>query len=82
MGYTEWAEQVKEEIGIDAKGNPVTVTVTKKYYKIVCDNCSKTVVDTSEPNVQNQAYYTVGSGDTKKYYCGNCYNVLKATGEL
>ncbi len=78
MGYTEWTEQVEEEVGTDANGNPVVVTVTKKYYKITCDNCGKVITDTKVREGLGSGYYKVGD----KYYCENCYNVLKATGEL
>lgn len=82
MGYEEWTENVEEVVGIDKNGNPVTITTEKKYYKIICDNCGKLIVDTSNPNLTSGSYNTVGTGDNKKYYCTNCYEILKAKGEI
>ena len=78
MGYTEWTEQVEEVVGTDANGNPVTATVTVEYYEITCDNCGKVVTNTKTKEGIGSGYYKVGD----KYYCDNCYRVLKATGGL
>jgi len=80
MGYTEWTEEVEEVVGVDNEGNPITINKNVKYYKIVCDNCNKVIVDTSK-NI-NGGYNTVGTGDSKKYYCTNCYAILRAKGEI
>ena len=80
MGYAEWTESSEVQVGVDSNGEPVTVTQEVKYYKITCDNCGKVIVDTSQGIVG--AYYTVGSGDARKYYCTDCYAVLRAKGEL
>lgn len=80
MGYDEWTEDIDVQVGVDSNGNPITVKQEVKYYKITCDNCGKVIVDTSKGIVG--AYYTVGSESTKKYYCEDCYAVLRAKGEL
>ena len=74
--YEEWEEDVI--IGEDENGNPIYGK--KTFHKITCDKCGEEVENSK--TATSSAYVKIGSGDSAKYYCQKCYEIMRLKGEL